>query len=577
MKKHALNLILGPLITILLLATVVHHVHAQQLVDKYWVVFTDKPNVEFDPYSYFDAKAIERRLKHKISLTAESDLPVSEHYIQSVQEKVEEVRVVSRWFNAVCVLASRDQIREVEKLPFVRSTELMQPTTVLVSGIRKSTDEWAMNENAIEYAHAQLDRMQGRQFQENNIDGKGVRVAVFDIGFKSYKTNPAFEHLRKNDQILKTWDFVKKRENVDGYNSHGTLVLSCIAGKLEDNLLGLAQGAEFLLARTETWTEFYSEEENWLAAAEWADKEGADIINSSLGYTHHRYFREQMNGKTSLVSRAANMAASKGILVVNAAGNEGADNWKFIGTPADADSVLSIGGIEPYTGYHTSFSSFGPTSDKRLKPNVCAYGHVVGSGPDGVEETQGTSFSSPLVAGFAACALQTRPAFTNMQLFDDIQKSGDLYPYFDYAHGYGVPRASYFLRALPTVQPTLEFIDKGSYVQIRILENSTEPLGDTTKKNWFSRSTEWPDIVFYHVENRKGYLDKYWLVDPKDRMKNMSGDSVDEDAAEPVQQSNDPLIEFAEESPFNIKKSAHQKPFIIRAWYRGYTGTYQVN
>lgn len=558
-----------------LLSVVAHSVNPQkeQQFDKYWVYFTDKPDAPFDPYTFFDPKAIERRLKHNLPLDAETDKPVSEFYVSEVESRVEQLRVVSRWLNGVCVSATPAQIAALRNLPFVRLVEEQYPMQPFVARLPNPNDEWAMNENAVEYAEAQLMRMEGFEFQRANLDGKGVRVAIFDIGFKSYKSNPAFAHLRSNNQILKTWDFVKNRENVDGYNSHGTLVLSCIAGKLEGNLLGLAQGAEFILARTETWTEFYGEEENWLAAAEWADKEGADIINSSLGYTYHRYFREQMNGKISLVSRAANMAASKGILVVNAAGNEGADDWKFIGSPADADSVLSVGGIEPYTGIHTSFSSFGPTSDKRMKPNVSAYGHVVGSGPNGVDETQGTSFSSPLVAGFAACALQSRPAYTNMQLFEAIQKSGDLYPYFDYAHGYGVPRATYFLKAIPDQKPTLEFEDKGSYVQIRLIDNLPSLPADTSENKWFTRKTAWPDYVFFHVENEKGYLDKYWVVEPRDRMDKLS-DSIDSSDS---QDQEEPFIEIPEESPFNISKSNHKKPFIIRAWYRGYMGTYQVN
>ncbi len=152
-----------------------------------------------------------------------------------------------------------------------------------------------------------------------------------------------------------------------------------------------------------------------------------------------------MNGKKSLVARAANMAASKGMLVVNAAGNDGETKWKHLGTPADADSVLSVGGISPESDYHFSFSSYGPTADKRLKPNVCAYGAVMESGKKGLTTTYGTSFASPLVAGFAACAWQTNRRLNNMELFKEIEKSADLYPYFDYAHGYGVPQAGYFI------------------------------------------------------------------------------------------------------------------------------------
>lgn len=265
--------------------------------------------------------------------------------------------------------------------------------------------------------------------------------------------------------------------------------------------MGLAPGAEFLLARTEIATEPFSEEENWLAAVEWADKNGADIINSSLGYTFHRYFPENMDGKTSLVARAANLAAAKGILVVNAMGNEGSSKWKTLGTPADADSVLSIGGYDPDSDYHISFSSYGPTTDKRMKPNVSAFGHVIAAGKSGLKTVDGTSFSSPLVAGFAACAWQSNRGLNNMQLFKEIEKSGDLYPYFDYAHGYGVPQANYFVtKENKEATATFEIVQDGSSIKVKVIE-AFLPVGDKEKT-----------YLYYHIENAKGVIDKYVVI-----------------------------------------------------------------
>jgi hypothetical protein len=327
--------------------------------------------------------------------------------------------------------------------------------------------------------------------------------------------------------------------------------MSCVGGKIKGKNIGLAIDAEFLLARTETWTEFYSEEEHWMEAAEWADKNGADIINSSLGYTYHRYFREDMDGQTSLVSRAANMAASKGILVVNSAGNEGTANWKNIGAPADADSVLSIGGIHPKTGIHTSFSSFGPTWDKRMKPNVSAYGHVVGSGPKGISETQGTSFSSPLVAGFAACAMQSRPTYSSAKMHQELEQSGDLYPYFDYAHGYGVPQASYFLKGPRVSATTFNLKRSAGKVTIEIL--------DSTKREQTTddRYTTWPDYVFYHIENKKGYLSNYFVINPE------------LDNGEEVDWEYEDLEETESSSPLVIRTSVYAKPYTLRVYYKG--------
>ena len=284
------------------------------------------------------------------------------------------------------------------------------------------------------------------------------------------------------------------------------MVFSCIAGKKGDQIIGMATGAEFLLARTEmSILEPFSEEENWLAAVEWADKNGADIINSSLAYTYHRYFTADMDGKKSLVARAANMAASKGMLVLNAAGNDGESAWKFLGTPADADSVLTVGGISPESDFHISFSSFGPTADKRLKPNVCAFGAVIASGKKGLTTTYGTSFSSPLVAGFAACAWQTNRNLNNMELFKEIEKSADLYPYFDYAHGYGVPQASYFTNQQKQITDTTFYF---------VIEDATPALLKVyiDEDKYIAEDIENRKMLYYHIENKMGHLDRYYVI-----------------------------------------------------------------
>lgn len=249
--------------------------------------------------------------------------------------------------------------------------------------------------------------------------------------------------------------------------------MSCIAGKTKNYQIGLATGAEFLLARTESYTEFFSEEENWLMAAEWADKNGVDIINSSLGYTGPRYLPENMDGKTAFVSKAAQLAVDKGILVVSSAGNEGTGKWKRIAAPGDATGVLTVGGIDPYTGIHSNFSSFGPSWDKRLKPEVCAYGTAIVSSRTGLVISEGTSFSSPLVAGFAACLKQRYPLLKNTELKELICRSGDLWPYFDYAHGYGVPQPYFLFKDTIENKPTLSIIEDNDEITFYPIEWDT--------------------------------------------------------------------------------------------------------
>jgi serine protease AprX len=522
--------------------------------DKYWVFLTDKNESQFDPHSYFDQKAIDRRNKLGISLDHISDYPVSPSYVSRVGSIVNSVKTQTRWFNALVVMASPEQVEALGKLAFVRDIQKSRNSQVSLSGLDYSSgiNAFEMNSSQAHLAAAQVERMQASEFANAGLTGKDIRIAIFDVGFKSYKTNPAVEHLHKGKQIIATWDFVKKRKNVDAGGSHGMNVLSCIAGKYGDQIIGLAQDAEFLLARTETWTEFFSEEENWLAAAEWADKNGADIINSSLGYTYHRYFRYNMDGQTAFISKVANMAAKKGILVVNSVGNEGDNSWKNMGAPADADSVLSVGGIHFRSGVHTSFSSFGPTWDKRLKPNVTAYGHVIASGPKGYTQTQGTSFSSPLVAGFAACAWQSDTSLTNMELFMAIQQSADLYPYFDYAHGYGVPQASWFIGNKKTnnEKTRLSIVEQGNLLRIVIDDSTGQGQNDESRSYKYLHV---PNHLFYHVENKSGYLSKYYVV-----------------------RLNPNTIKGVVRDPLTIDKNEYELPFTIRAFYKGEVVEYHI-
>lgn len=460
----------------------------------YWVFYKDKSNSSFDPYSYFDAKAIERRQRNNISLYDISDYPLCENYVLEIKQFCDDYTGESRWLNASAIYTDAERAAYIAGFDFVLSVQLIQSDAQLSSD---DTFQSLDYDNDDEEMIPQLHRMEGEQFMLNKIDGTGIRIAVFDGGFPGVDTHEAFKHLRDNNRIIKTWNFPKKYENVYGWNSHGTSVLSCIAGiDANGNNIGLATGSEFLLARTEVNAEPAKEEVYWAMALEWADKNGADIVNSSLGYGAERHRTKDMDGKTCVVSKAADMAASKGILVVNAAGNEGDDkSWRTIGAPADAENILSVGGIEDSGDFHISFSSFGPTADGRLKPNVSAFGYAKVAEPEGYGYAYGTSFASPLVAGFAACAWQIKRDFTAIQMKAEIEKSADRYPFFDYANGYGVPMASYFFSGVQNAEKYFEILDKEDYVLIQLTENVSEDLGDV--------------LVFYHIRNSDGKLFYY--------------------------------------------------------------------
>lgn len=497
---------------------------------KYWVRLTDKDNVTFNPHSYFDIKAINRRIKQNIPLVEFSDLPIRKDYYNVIAKKSDSITGKSRWFNAISCWLTVDQLLEIKELPFVKEV-------VLMSGIQEFTelnsDFNKLNKGEVDLLNSQIESLEGNLF-DSLYTGKGMRICIIDAGFPQVNTSKLFKHIRNNNRIIKTWDFKKNKPEVYKYNSHGSTVLSCIAGIYEGKKIGLATDAEFLLARTERIAfEGVAEEEDWLEAVEWADKNGAEIINSSLGYTHASHFIEDMDGNKTIITRAANLAARKGILVVNAAGNEGRSDWKYVAAPGDADSALTVGGINPWTGLHTAFSSYGPNASHHLKPNVSAYGHTMGFNTfSQLGEVTGTSFASPLVAGFAACVWQADSSLTNMQLFKEIERSASLYPYFDYATGYGMPKASYFMDSLKEEEKNITFeIDTTDDVQfiIRIDEDYFKenrvvmPIKSPKRAKFFHLKDHYntqasniplrdPNVLYFHLENERGYLDEYQVI-----------------------------------------------------------------
>ena len=438
----------------------------------YWVFFTDKNNTQFDPYTYFDAKAIERYQQCGADLYDISNYPLNNEYINTIDGYATELYGESRWLNAIGISTTPENALLIEQLPFVAKIQEIVSNGVLASAPSWQGTPAAKQSETVDILTDQLKRFGGQYFVDNGIDGKGLRICVMDGGFPGVNTHPAFKHLRENHQILKTYNFPNKKEDVYGWSSHGAMVLSCIAGINEEGQkIGLATGAEFLLARTEIDPEPFMEEVWWAQGAEWADKNGVDIINSSLGYGKDRHWTKDMDG-TSYVAKAANIAVEKGILICNSAGNEGDDKrWMTIITPADAENVLTVGGIEDnLKDYrHIDFSSYGPTADKRLKPNIVAFGTAEVAEPKGgFTYASGTSFSSPLSAGFAACAWQTKRDLTALQMKAEIEKSADLYPYFDYAYGYGVPQAAYFTGDLKPAERSFNLVQEKDGVRIAI-------------------------------------------------------------------------------------------------------------
>jgi serine protease AprX len=414
-----------------------------------YVIFKDKGIHSSDYKNSFSASAIERRFLQNIPWD-ERDVPVSAEYISIIENYTDSTFGTSRWLNALVVRASKNNWTAISQLPFVREIELLQANSILAAEIPKTSFESPLKKDfEAKEAKCQLDLLEPNQFIERELFGKNVTIALLDAGFTNADNVDHLTHLFINNQIVGTKDFLTKTGSIYSHSNHGTEVLTFLAGKNDSVQFGLATEASYLLARVTPNMGFFRflNDVQWIQALEWADENGASLVNSSLSFTNQLYERKDLNGRTCKISIAANTAMDKGILVVNAAGNELQNGWEIIGAPADAERILTVGSVDPNTGYISSFSSVGPTADGRLKPDVCAPGELLypeEDGDDNYKRIQGTSFATPLVCGFAACVRQIHPEWNTEKLWEEIRKSASLYPYFDYAHGFGIPKASYF-------------------------------------------------------------------------------------------------------------------------------------
>lgn len=435
--------------------------NAQYPAGRYWVSFTDKSNNTFDlqhPEEFLSTRALQRRKDQSISLV-NNDLPVSQYYIDSLVHLGIPVLNTSKWFNSVTTgnieSGQADMLLQLEfvhQIQYIRPAETEKKTSLHGGQLYDMAGTFNYG-----LGQGQIAVHQGEKLHDMGYTGKGIHIAILDAGFNSADLLPAFYHLWDNNRILGFRDFVEPGSDIFQGHGHGTNVLSVMGSYVPGIMVGTAPDASFWLLRSEdTGSEYLIEEDNWVSAAEYADSAGADIINTSLGYStfddntqNHVY--QDMDGNTTRISVAAGIAASKGMLLVNSAGNLGNKEWKYISAPADADSVLTVGAVE-YSGIIAPFSSLGPTSDGRIKPDVCA----VGWGtymylPNGMlTQGNGTSLSSPVVAGLSACLWQANRQATNMQLFEAIRQSSNRFANPDTIYGYGIPdfyKANLILKA----------------------------------------------------------------------------------------------------------------------------------
>jgi len=425
--------------------------------DRYAVQYKYKPQDSYSleaPEEFFSKKAIDRRIKEKTAFDS-TDLPISEKYISQIREQVEQVQYHSKWLNTSVVIATEEQIAEIKNLPFIANTELVA-RGFYDSGhsAKKESKPFPFRisfKKNPESAYGFQNELLGiPAMHREGYTGKGITIAVFDGGFQYADKIPALKHLFDNDRIVGTKDFVlPNSDNVFRSDTHGTGSLSLMGANDELSLIAGAYNANFILCITEdVRSEYRVEEYNWVRAAEYADSLGVDIINSSLGYNvfndpDMNYKKEDLDGKTAIITQGAVLAAKKGILVVTSAGNEGTGNWKTITAPADADGILTVGAINNNLS-KSNFSSVGPTADGRIKPEVTTLGSSVSlwRTPTGVGTASGTSFSAPQVAAMAAGLWEARPDLTRKQLLHLILSTASQANEPDNDFGYGIPNFS---------------------------------------------------------------------------------------------------------------------------------------
>ena len=466
------------LYVVLLLCGIFFSFTANAQFSRFIIRFKDKNGSAYsisNPSAYLSAAAIARRNRYKINIDS-TDLPVNAAYLDSIK-KVPKVSMlnVSKWFNQVCIKVTdttslAGTLAAINAFSFVKNTNpiaarmiqslpLVKPAafdeyasfaplklneTQSTSGFTGIQDYYNYGSNS-----AQVHIHEGEYLHNLGFHGEGITIAILDAGFLNYKANPAFDSIRNQNQILGTWDYVAVEESVNEDHPHGAYCLSTIAANEPGKIVGTAPKAKFWLLRTEdAATEYPVEEENWVAAAEFADSVGADMISSSLGYENFdnasfNLSYAQRDGKTALVSIGAGLAVKKGILVTNSAGNSGGatDDTKYVICPADADSVLTIGATD-VNGAIAYFSCYGPNGAGHLKPNVVSVGYnaVLANVNSGLPFTaSGTSFSNPNLCGLVACLWQAYPEFSNMQIIDAVQRSSSKYTNPDFHFGYGIP------------------------------------------------------------------------------------------------------------------------------------------
>jgi len=442
---------------------------AQQIgEDVYWIYFTDKKNNGYrvdKPGAFLTERSIERRAWQELGVD-QSDEPVTRAYVDSLLSMGVEVRHISRWLNGlVLVNADKELFLQVLAKPFVDTLAWTPETDSLYFPPKpagKRFDPPLENPPGFQYgvAEEQVRQIHTDHLHQEGYTGGGVRIAVIDAGFRNVDSLPSFRSMISEERLLGTRNFINDSSVFRLANHHGMYVLSIMGADWNGNMMGTAPDAAYFLCSSENvYTETRIEEIAWIEAAEYMDSLGYDVFNTSLGYSDfdsiefdHGY--KDMDGESTLISRAASMLASRGIILCSSAGNEGDKPWYYITAPSDAADILCVGAVDS-TGLIAYFSSRGPSFDGRVKPDLLAMGKSTGVQyiNGGLTRRSGTSFSSPVMAGSMASLWQACPEMPASELIRTIISTGDRIANPDATYGYGIPNFEKAYRIISSLTP----------------------------------------------------------------------------------------------------------------------------
>ncbi|RYF84520.1 MAG: peptidase S8, partial [Chitinophagaceae bacterium] len=429
---------------------------------RYIITFRNKATTPFSlntPGQYLSQRAIDRRTRYGIAIDS-TDLPVTPRFVDSLRLAGSvTVLNVSRWLNQVSIQTTdAAALQKINGFAFVQSVAPIAARIGSGSGRKEAREFYPLKTEKVEKVAAdyfdygqsynQVHIHNGEFLHNIGLRGQNMIIGILDAGFRSFTTLRAFDSVNQNGQVLGTYDFVAKETSVVEDDSHGMQCFSVIAANIPGQFVGTAPKANFYLFRSEdASSEYPIEEHNWVCAAERVDSAGGDLISSSLGYSidmsnpvfNHTY--AEMNGNTTIAARGADLAAKKGILVGNSAGNDGGNSaYHFISTPADGDSVMAVGAVTT-GGAVAGFTSYGPSADGQVKPDVASVGvnTIVQTTGNTIGTNNGTSFACPNMVGVATCLWQGFQEFNNMRILQALRQSGSKATAPDDRIGYGIP------------------------------------------------------------------------------------------------------------------------------------------